>query len=256
MIIINWKSIKYSAKASTITYKQPKNTRLVNKLLCPESNTLAYSWITSNSDITSAASVAPPPTKLYIAFKGSSTNKDLVDSIDCHKYMYNEADNIQIHKGFWNKYTKLRLQLYNLVYAYSNKVNEIVCTGHSLGAALASICALDIYYTFKIKASLHTFGSPRVGNVDFANMMPNILNEHYRVTYMDDIVSHIPMGFEYRHIYGNHIHFLSDEVYVIQNDDKRKFTTDMIGVSMITSHIMAYYKQALSNQVDKSDYFR
>ena len=240
--MINWKSIKYSAKASTLAYRQPKRTRLVNKLLCPESNTLAYSWITTN-DCNSNSN------KLYITFKGSSTTKDLFDSIDCHKYMYNEKDNIQIHKGFWNKYTNLRLQLYNLIYSYSNKVNEIICTGHSLGAALASICALDIYYTFQIKASLHTFGSPRVGNVDFADMMPNILNEHYRVTYMDDVVSHIPMGFEYRHIYGNHIHFLDDEVYVIQNDDKREFTTDMIGLSMITSHTMVYYIQALSNKV-------
>ena len=239
--MINWKSIKYSGKASTLAYREPSKIRIVEKLICPGSNTQAYSWITKDNDTSID--------KLYISFRGSSCKKDLFDSIDCNKYTYDNNNNIQIHKGFWNKYCNLRLQLHQLVALYSHKVNEIICTGHSLGAALASICALDIYYTYKIKASLHTFGSPRVGNVDFANTMSNVLNEHYRVTYMDDIVSHLPMGFEYNHIYGNHIHFLDEKVYVIQNEDKRQVTTDMIGISMITSHTMAHYIQALSNQI-------
>lgn len=240
--MINWKSIKYSAKSASLAYKQPAKTKLLNQILCPTSNTLAYSWIKNHEDIENYKT-------LYISFKGVSSTKDLFDSADCNKYNYDVLNNIKIHKGFWNKYSNLRSQLHYLINTYSTKVNQIVCTGHSLGAALASICALDIYYTYKIRATLHTFGSPRVGNVDFANIMPHILNEHYRVTYMDDVVSHIPMGFEYQHIYGNHIHFIDDDVYILQNNDEIKFTVDMIGLHMINSHNCSYYITALSKKV-------
>ena len=41
--------------------------------------------------------------------------------------------------------------------------------GHSMGAALATICAMDLKFKVGLKdVRLYTFGSPRVGNADFA----------------------------------------------------------------------------------------
>ncbi len=41
-------------------------------------------------------------------------------------------------------------------------------TGHSLGAAIATHCAIDLFTNFGIKDfTLYTFGSPRVGDDAF-----------------------------------------------------------------------------------------
>lgn len=47
----------------------------------------------------------------------------------------------------------------------------VICVGHSLGGALATICALEIAHRFKTAISLqtYTFGCPRVGDRRFAN---------------------------------------------------------------------------------------
>ena len=44
--------------------------------------------------------------------------------------------------------------------------------GHSMGAALATICAMDVKFKVGLRdVRLYTFGSPRVGNVEFANFV-------------------------------------------------------------------------------------
>ena len=47
----------------------------------------------------------------------------------------------------------------------------IYVLGHSMGAAVATLCALDLLFTFQLDSSrvrLYTYGSPRVGNEAFA----------------------------------------------------------------------------------------
>lgn len=44
--------------------------------------------------------------------------------------------------------------------------------GHSMGAALATICAMDVKFKVGLKdVRLYTFGSPRVGNAEFASFV-------------------------------------------------------------------------------------
>ena len=56
--------------------------------------------------------------------------------------------------------------------------------GHSMGAAMAHICALDLKFTLGFDdVNVYTYGSPRVGNTifkDFFNKMVNVSNNPYQ----------------------------------------------------------------------------
>ena len=79
--------------------------------------------------------------------------------------------------------------------------SQVLITGHSLGAALAVLCAMDLHYAHGLPmATLYTFGKPRVGNVAFAKWYDTSPFVSWRVTHWRDPVPHLPMqslGFQH-----------------------------------------------------------
>ncbi len=63
-------------------------------------------------------------------------------------------------------------------------------TGHSLGAAISTLAA----YAIGNVQALYTFGSPRVGNLAFAEAFATSDIPHYRVVHHQDIVPHVPFA--------------------------------------------------------------
>ena len=95
-------------------------------------------------------------------------------------------------------------------------------TGHSSGAAEATLMAfnLDIDYLQNYRIySLVTFGSPRVGNLEFINFLGNYNFISYRVTHYFDIVPHLPQeSLGYSHI--------PQEVWFNEDNTKYKLCND------------------------------
>ena len=75
----------------------------------------------------------------------------------------------------------------------NNIKRKIWITGHSLGAALATLAA-DRYRNVK---GLYTYGSPRVGDKDFKK---NFRMNTYRFVNNNDIVTKVPPAGMYRHV--------------------------------------------------------
>lgn len=69
--------------------------------------------------------------------------------------------------------------------ALSQLTVPVFYTGHSLGAALATLAA-----SLKLPHALYTFGSPRVGNLEFADTIKSI--KTYRVVNHRDLVTKVP----------------------------------------------------------------
>jgi Lipase (class 3) len=92
--------------------------------------------------------------------------------------------------------TEVFRKLKNLIDPVINS-HHILLTGHSLGAALATLMA-----SWLPSAHLYTFGSPRVGNAAFAQSIKNPVMT--RVVNCCDLVTRIPpesgFGFNYQHI--------------------------------------------------------
>lgn len=66
-----------------------------------------------------------------------------------------------------------------------------VCTGHSMGGAIATLCAARLD-----AQALYTFGSPRVGTWEFCDSLHAI---HYRFVNNNDVVSSLPPPVYYWH---------------------------------------------------------
>ncbi|KAI5065351.1 hypothetical protein GOP47_0020046 [Adiantum capillus-veneris] len=81
--------------------------------------------------------------------------------------------------------------------AHAKNVRRVICMGHSLGGALATLCAQWCQYVAYKKAQIWcvTVGSPRVGNTEFAQDFDmNVVKDgrSYRVVNKGDIVPYIP----------------------------------------------------------------
>ena len=72
--------------------------------------------------------------------------------------------------------------------------SEVYLSGHSLGAALATVSALHVgkLKKFNDAPSLYTFASPRVGNPKFAKAFDTHGISCYRIANSEDVVTHVP----------------------------------------------------------------
>lgn len=99
-----------------------------------------------------------------------------------------------VHKGFWNGLKAILPQVD--AWLAGRTIDRLTLTGHSLGAALATLLA-----GLRIEAELVTFGSPRVGNADFAGAFAGRSVKRYVDT--TDIVTSVPPA-PYKHLAGQH----------------------------------------------------
>ena len=111
-----------------------------------------------------------------------------------------------VHDGFWRSWTRSNLQNRTSVALDAlfeeRGVLPVVVVGHSLGGALATLCAADLLTERNLTAvRLYTFGCPRVGNYAFASAMRNTTLDNTRVTHDRDIVPTVPFThFGFHHL--------------------------------------------------------
>ena len=139
----------------------------------------------------------------YLSFAGTNEIKDILVDIDFWQKTIpydNTQTKIRVHKGFYKSYLSVRIRI--LSYLIENKVKSLYVTGHSYGAALALLAAVDIQYNLpNIKIEyVTTFGCPRIGNQAFVNSFNKRVPNTYRIENGNDLVARIPPAFMgYRH---------------------------------------------------------
>lgn len=131
-----------------------------------------------------------------LSFRGTEVTEpsDVLADLKVRKNA--EASLGLVHRGFKKEIDKL----WSLIINASADIDRLSVTGHSLGAAMATIAASRIQS--KVEA-LVTFGSPRVGTKEFVN---NLAVTHYRVQNNCDDVTKVPFLFlGFRH-HGTHVY--------------------------------------------------
>ena len=162
---------------------------------------LGFVWVKLISKDGAECLVAKDRNDLWFAFRGTEPSKlnDVMADLNVMKNVANAGG--KVHGGFQQEVNDLWMDvLSELEHNDQLKVRkDVYMTGHSLGAAMATIAA-----TRYIPEELFTFGSPRVGGVHF---IKNIRCPHLRFMNNNDIVCRIPpawLGF--RH-HGKMIYF-------------------------------------------------
>lgn len=146
---------------------------------------------------------------LWITFRGSDSPKDWKNNFTFWQKTIpydNMESKIRVHSGFLNAYKApgVRDRILN---ALSRDTHYIKITGHSLGAALAVLCAVDVQYNFPgCDIEVMLFGCPRVGNKAFAMSYNKRVDKTVRVENSNDIVTKVPPAlWGYRHV-GARLH--------------------------------------------------
>lgn len=132
-------------------------------------------------------------TTMVIAFQGS---KQIIDWFaNFYFFQQDAAFNVQgkIHQGFATVLNSEWEQIMDAINSYHRPGQSIWLSGHSLGAALATITAARLIEAGYEIAPLYTHASPRVGDALFAeNFYEQTQGKHYRFVNGADIVPHLP----------------------------------------------------------------
>jgi triacylglycerol lipase len=70
----------------------------------------------------------------------------------------------------------------------------VLCTGHSLGGALATLCGIwaKTMWPFT-RVRVITAGSPRMGNAPFTQHFESLIDESWRVINGADVIPTLPL---------------------------------------------------------------
>ena len=148
---------------------------------------------------------------LFVAYRGSEDIQNWIQNIKFFKVSpYPDTPSVEVEKGFWEWYQYLKpgVDAALMASASAHNVHTVSVTGHSAGAACASLHAYDLARGENSTSGLSlkqvvTFGSPRVGNEDFDSVFDGAIPDSmikWRVTHYHDMVPHVPqesLGFHH-----------------------------------------------------------
>lgn len=161
-----------------------------------------------------------------LSFRGTQIQElsDLLADLEAGKR--SEFSGGRVHHGFQKELDKLWPEILPMV----NNIDKLYVTGHSLGAAMATIAANRIRDRV---IALVTFGSPRVGTSEFVS---SCSFDHFRVqNNCDDVIKVPPALMGFRHH--------TDSIYMNFYGEFRKFTTWQKIKDMVRSRIRARLKR-------------
>lgn len=202
--MINWKDATMCADTANAVY--------ADEPLCFE---MIESWVHTKKsfkffvkDNAEACVYQIDKDSIMICFRGTQPAQLSDIAADLKTWQVDAETDGEVHAGFKHELDKLWDHILAYTMMGKNKGKHIFVTGHSLGAAMATIAASRLKASGR-DVTLYTFGSPRVGDHTWAKQFDDM--SVYRFVNNNDIVTSVPpFGFfthigelTYINYYGN-----------------------------------------------------
>lgn len=167
----------------------------------------AVAAMAKNTDIFGLMGHNPAKRIAFVSFRGSADLADWLADFDAVPTAYLPIAGFgEVATGFQAVYESVRDSVATNLAAAAAGCDNILITGHSLGAALAVLAAPDVFRKMPpnvIEPRLITFAGPRVGLAAFATAFNTLIESCFRVVNYLDIVPQVPPA-PYVHV-GNQV---------------------------------------------------
>lgn len=119
-----------------------------------------------------------------------------------------ERETLWVHSGFLKSYLSVKREIFEMVEQITSEQMgswTVYFTGHSLGGALATLCAYDVAMRNKLNPGMvkelmcFSFGSPMVGGQVFTESFNMLVPKCWRIVNENDGVSQVPRMIGYSH---------------------------------------------------------
>ena len=184
-----WAIAKELAQCSSDVYLSPVEAEEVFKKR-------GYKSVASLNSSTLVGYVASLGDTSVIMFRGTNPS-EIQDWFINLSNRSRKVDHGNVHAGFWTGYDSLHGQLAKVLEA--SKPKKVWITGHSLGGALAVVCAYRLSSMENLEiAGVMTFGQPKVGNPAFCKHMDDTLRGRMvHFVNESDLVPRVPPSFDH-----------------------------------------------------------
>ena len=142
----------------------------------------------------------------WVVFRGTETdqlNDVCTDLLTFRVKTPFLPEECRVHAGFLGQYMSGRTSIMDAVKFMANP--KVVCTGHSLGGGLSTLCALDVEHNAEgdVETYCVTYGSPRVGGGNFCNLFDAVIDNSFRFVDVNDPIPRVPLrAWGFKHVKG------------------------------------------------------
>ena len=207
------------------------------------------------------AFVAGNSDMIVVAFRGTEP-RTLQDWMTDKQILRRKGPYGKVHRGFLAALDHVWNDIKNARISFQDRGQSLWFTGHSLGAALATLAVAKMGEVAEPVNGLYTFGQPRVGGKTFArNFDSDFKSVTFRFVNNNDIVTRVPRRLlGYRHV-GRVLYL--DSSGMLQDDshwwnqfrDRVKGHVDDlggIGTDGLKDHGIAKYLKSLRKKENRS----
>ncbi len=241
--------------AYEINYAREKELRADLKKRVSAYIEIDRSAVFHDDDSDSAGFIVANDDVVVVTFRGTKTVANMLTDLNAQKqpFSFGEVGG-QVHAGFMSAGESVFAMIKNKIGALQDSEQPILFTGHSLGAALATIAVARRLVPPGQVFGLYTFGSPRVGDATFARSFDRSFNNRtYRFSNYRDPVTGVPpemIGFQ--HV-GRLVYF--DDEGVLQHAPSNPYQCGLFSMaSCVNDHGIRLYRERVAKNIDRNPF--